>query len=364
MSNQPALTPTRVPVLVGSWNARPAVARSVVDLAAGTALLDAIVQGIQLVEDDPEEMSVGFGGLPNEDGIVELDAAVMDGVRHRSGAVACVRGFRHVARLAVEVMRRTDHSLLVGDGAMKFARALGFPEENLLTPRAREAWLAWKANLSDRDAWIGEIDRRSDFGKARWAGLHDPKDAVKEAGAPPASVAGAAVSGTDTPGPGVSAGAPKVPFTFGTIHVSGVDASGNLACVTSTSGLSYKIAGRVGDSAVVGAGLYCDNDIGSAGSTGRGEAVLQNCGAYAVVQHMAAGKTPEEACMHVLRTIASHTREPRLIDDFGRPTFNVTMYALRKDGMAGAASMLPGYEYVVQRGNETKTLRAPSVFDA
>jgi N4-(beta-N-acetylglucosaminyl)-L-asparaginase len=342
------------PILVGSWNAVPAIDRAAIDVAAGSTLLESIVAGVQLVEDDPEEMSVGYGGLPNEEGVVELDACVMDGPRHRSGAVAGVRGFRHVARLALEVMRRTDHSLLVGDGAAKFARALGFHEENLLTDRSRRAWLAWKAHLSDRDAWISEKEDASDFGRARWAGISGAATAEPEAGAPPAP------GQTSVPAPGESGGAPKVPFTFGTIHVSGLDARGDLAAVTSTSGLSYKIPGRVGDSGVVGAGLYCDNDVGSAGATGRGEAVLQSCGAFTAVELMSAGATPEEACLAVLKRIAARTREARLLDEAGRPTFNVTMYALRKDGLAGAASMHEGYDFVVRA--EGRTVVKPAAF--
>lgn len=293
-------------------------------------------------------MSVGYGGLPNEEGEVELDAAVMDAATHRAGAVAGVRGYRHVARLALEVMRRTDHSLLVGEGAARFAGQLGFPREDLLTPAARDAWLLWKANLSDRDAWLppGGGEGAVDFGKAAWAG-RDPK--FGSASATP-------------PRPGASGGSPEAPFTFGTIHVSGLVPSGageppRLACCTSTSGLSYKIPGRVGDSAVVGAGLYCDQGVGSAGATGRGESVLQACGAFAIVREMERGALPTDACLSVLKQIADRTRVKRLLDPAGRPTFNVTLYALRSDGLLGSASMHEGYTHIVQRGGKT-TLEA------
>lgn len=327
------------PVFVASWNGGPATARAAADLAAGIPLLDAIVNGIQLVEDDPEEMSVGFGGLPNEEGEVELDAAVMDADAHRSGAVAGVRRCRHVARLALEVMRRTDHALLVGEGAARFARQLGFPPEDLLTPKARDAWLAWKANLSDRDAWLpaSAAAPAEGFGAARWAG-RDPAVGNNQA----------------VPAPGQSAGAPAVPFTFGTIHVSGVvPAAGRpprIACCTSTSGLSYKLPGRVGDSAVVGAGLYCDSAVGSAGATGRGESVLQVAGARMIVAEMQRGATPTDACITVLRDIAQRTRSAHLLDAHGRPVFNVTLYAVRADGLTGSASMHEGYLHVVQIG--------------
>ncbi len=322
--------------MIGSWNAIPAIAHAAQRLQGNTPLLDAIVSGIALVEDDPDEMSVGFGGLPNEDCVVELDAAVMDGVSHRSGAVAGLRGVRHAARVALEVMRRTDHSLLVGDGAHKFAALLGFPDENLLTDRARKAWLDWKANLSDRDGWIAPDQAASTFGTARWAGRTGPEMLAPDA--PP----------------------PKVPFTYGTIHVSAVDAAGNLASCTSTSGLSYKIAGRVGDSPVVGAGLYTDNAVGSAGATGRGESVLQVCGAHTIVARMEAGDSPTDACLFTLKKIADRTRLTHLRDAKGRPTFNVTLYALRKDGAFGAASMHEGYEFAVLDGNTPRA--APAAF--
>jgi N4-(beta-N-acetylglucosaminyl)-L-asparaginase len=323
--------------MIGSWNARPATERAAALHRAGAGLLDAIVAGIALVEDDPAEMSVGYGGLPNEEGEVELDAAVMDGPRHKAGAVAGVRGVRHVSAVALQVLRRTDHALLVGEGARKFARQVGFVEENLLTPAARDAWLAWKANLSTKDGWISEQESRSDFGTALWAGH----------------------ASNPTPG-----GPPTVPFTYGTIHVSGRDGAGHLYACTSTSGLSYKIPGRVGDSAIVGAGIFTDNDVGSAGATGRGEATLHHCASYEVVRGMEAGMMPGEACVAALRRMASRTREGRLRDEGGRPGFNVTLYAVRKDGEVGAASMHPGYECIVQRGEVCVVERAASVYSA
>lgn len=342
-------TPLAGPVMISSWNGSPAVTRAALGLAKGEPLLDALVAGITLVEDDPEELSVGYGGLPNEDGIVELDAAIMDGPRHRAGGVAGVRGFRHVSRLALEVLRRTDHTLLVGEGAARFARALGFPEEQLLTDKARRAWLDWKATLSTRDGWLSaeELagDAGSTFGQALWAGNVDPSKNVAVPSTTPSS----------TPAPGNSSTAPKVPFTYGTIHLSALDASGNLASITSTSGLSYKIAGRVGDTPIVGAGLYTDNAVGSAGATGRGEAVMQVCGASLVVSRMEAGDTPEAACLFTLKRIADRTRERRHLTAKGIPNFNVTLYALRKDGLTGSASMHQGYEHVVHADGAAQT---------
>jgi N4-(beta-N-acetylglucosaminyl)-L-asparaginase len=329
---------TSRPILISSWNGIPAVGRAAARASEGVPLLDAIVEGISLVEDDPEEMSVGYGGLPNEDGQVELDAAVMDGPLHRGAAIAGLRGIRHVSQVALEVFRRTEHSMLVGDGARKFALALGFKDEELLTPRARKAWLDWKATLSDRDAWVSPDQMSSGFGQAMWAGSTAAGSTAD--GRPDESV--------KTPAPGDSRSAtPNVPFTFGTIHVSGLDAKGDLYSCTSTSGLSYKIAGRAGDSPILGAGLYTDNAVGSAGATGRGESVMQVCGSYGVVAAMESGLSPTDACLKVLKQIADKTRAPRLLDAKGRPNFNVTLYAIRKDGVVGAASMHEGYECVV-----------------
>lgn len=344
-----------IPVFVGSWNAAPAAAMAMQRCRAGDAMLDAIVAGIQLIEDDPSEMSVGYGGLPNEEGVVELDAAVMDGKLHKAGAVAGLRGVRHAAAVALQVLRRTDHTLLVGDGALKFARQTGFKEEDLLTPEAREAWLAWKASLSSRDAWLGDADRlpgaAGAFGAA-WAGHVSnatpgrPPDAADIAANDPARL---------VPPPGASSGTPRVPFTFGTVHVSGLDASGDLAAVTSTSGLSYKLPGRAGDTPMIGGGIYVDNDFGAAGCTGRGEASLQSCAAYEAVRMMEDGRDPTQAAVESLRRLARRTREPRLLAPDGGPAFNVTVYALRKDGALGAAAIRPGYTYVACTGG-TPTL--------
>jgi N4-(beta-N-acetylglucosaminyl)-L-asparaginase len=341
------MTVTTTPVLIGSWNAGPATSRAAALFSGGEPLLRAIVAGIRIVEDDPEEMSVGFGGLPNEDGEVELDAAVMDGPRHKAGAVAGLRRIRHAAGVAYEVLQRTDHALLVGEGAFKFARQLGFPEEDLSTPKSREAWLFWKTGLSHKDAWLRADEAASEFGGARWAGhVSNPQP-----GRPPVN-----------PAPGASGGSPTAPFTFGTIHVSGLDAKGDLWACTSTSGLSYKIPGRVGDSPIVGAGLFVDNTVGSAGATGRGESTLHTCGAYEVVRGMEAGMAPVEACLAALRRIARFTREGRLLNEKGQPSFNVTMYALRKDGEVGAAAMHGGYQYVVQRKGEIRVENAAALF--
>jgi len=262
-------------------------------------------------------MTVGYGGLPNEEGVVQLDASVMHGPTHKAGAVACIERIKNPAAVALKVLQETDHVLIVGDGARRFAVAHGFPEENLLTERAREAWLRWKRNANPNDDWLDD-DQIIRFGA--------------EQGMAPAD-------------------ARAVLHTYGTIHCGAVAPDGAVAATTTTSGLSWKIPGRVGDSPIIGAGMYVDNDVGSAGATGRGEAVIQVCGSFLAVQLMEGGATPTEACLGVLERIARKTKRRDLLDDKGRPNFNVTMYALRKDGAYGSACLLPGGTFAVRDGS-------------
>ena len=297
------------PRAVASGNGLRATEKAMAVLKSGGGPLDAVIAGVNIVEDDPDDMSVGYGGLPNEEGIVELDASVMDGPTHSAGAVAALRNIRNPSKVARLVMERTDHVLLVGRGALRFARAHGFKEENLLTERSREIWLRWKETMSDRDNWLPP---RSDK--------------------LPTEVRSAM-------------------STDGTISCLALDKEGRLAGVTTTSGLSWKLSGRVGDSPIIGAGLYVDNDIGAAGSTGRGEANLQTCASFRIVDLMGRGHSPEEACLKVCEAVAMKTKlVPRLLDEKGRPKFGLNFYALNKKGEFGAASLYQGSRYAVQDG--------------
>lgn len=317
--------------LIASANGLVSVREAGRLMADGADPCDAVVAGIRIVEDDPNDMSVGYGGLPNEEGIVQLDASIMDGRVHRAGAVGALERIKNPAAVALEVLRRTDHVMLVGDGALRFARRLGFQEQDLLTDAAREAWLKWRGSLNKDDKWLDE-DQQIKAQSGRRADATNPH----------------------TSGHGPVIPDSSIPYTTGTVHVSCRTESGDLVACTSTSGLSWKLPGRLGDSPIVGAGMYCDNAIGSAGATGRGEAVIQVCGAFAIVEQMDRGLSPREACLAVLKRIADRTREKRLLDERGRPAFNVTMYAARKDGAYGSASMWKGASFAVNDGRDSR----------
>jgi len=220
-------------------------------------ILDAVEVGANVVEMDPEDNSVGYGGLPNEDGVVQLDASIMYGPTHNCGSVAAIENIKTPASVARLVMERTDHIHLVGEGALAFAKAHGFKEDNLLTDRSRKIWLRWKENLSEKDDWFPPED--GDYG----------------------------IDSRNT----------------GTINVLGIDNSGDIAGITTTSGLFGKIPGRMGDSPIIGAGLYVDNEAGAAGATGRGEEVIRTCGSFHVVEMMKQGKSPQEACEAICERI-------------------------------------------------------------
>jgi len=315
------------PIVIASENGYSAVEKAMELIKNDATALDAVIAGVNIVEDDPKDNSVGYGGLPNEDGVVELDAAVMDGPSYRAGAVASLRNIKNPSSVARLVMERTDHVLLVGKGALRFARAHGFKEENLLTKEAREAWLHWKENLSKLDDWLPphSIDD-TDIGEVI-------KSYIRH---------------------------------YGTIHCSALDLKGNLACVTTTSGLAYKIAGRVGDSPIIGAGLYIDNEVGSAGSTGRGEANLLNCSSVMIVEWMRQGKSPEEACLLACKRINERCKEKRLQDEKGRFKHNVKFYAINKRGDYGSAAIWTSEMnksfFVIHDGVSVKRLESAYLF--
>ena len=315
------------PIAISSGNGIRAVTTAVEMMRSGAAPVEAVVHGVAIVESDPNDMSVGFGGLPNENGVVQLDSCAMDGPMHKAGAVAAIENIKNPAQVALKVLRRTDHVLLVGEGATQFALAHGFKSEDLLTDRARAAWLKWKENLNPNDDWL---DRDQHIEK-------DPRQAMAEE--------------------------LGIPYHYGTIHCSALDANGDIGACTTTSGLSYKIPGRVGDSPIIGAGMFAQNEVGSAGATGRGESLIQSCGSFQIVQHMANGDDPTEACLKVLKWIADHTKRRDLLNAKGEPNFGATLYALRKDGAYGSATMRGGGSFTVHDGTEARKERCAVMYE-
>ena len=316
------------PVSVASGNGVAAVTKAVEVLRGGGDTLDAVLAGVETVELDPKDNSVGYGGLPNERGEVELDASVMHGPTRRAGAVASLRGVKTPSKVARAVMEHTDHILIVGQGAREFATAMGFGDENLLTEESRVAWLRWKETLSNTDKW-----GPSPFTPA------PASPAGESRPAPPSAslrLAEEYVRGDTRRRDELLAWADEVarrPPT-GTINCLALDRNFDLSGVTTTSGLAWKIPGRVGDSPLIGCGLYVDNEVGGAGSTGRGEEVIYANGARTVVEYMKRGMSPEQACLEALKLIAARYGNDRekLRD------IDVNFYALNKRGeYAGAA---------------------------
>jgi N4-(beta-N-acetylglucosaminyl)-L-asparaginase len=288
-------------------------------LSRGADPLDAAIAGVNIVELDPTDQSVGLAGLPNEDGVVQLDASCMHGPTRRAGAVGAIEDIATPSLVAKAVMDYTDHIFLVGEGARRFAIDMGFKPQNLLTEQSRRDWLRWKAKLNPSDNWLNPVD-------------------------PPPG--GGREEGRDLSLLHLEYDADGVPYTWGTINMNVVDAHGDIGSVTTTSGLSWKIPGRVGDSPIIGAGQYCDNDVGAAGSTGRGEANIKVCGAFLAVEFMRQGKSPQEALMQVMQRVIDMT-EKRLLDDHGRPTFQLEYYAVNKKGEYAGACAYEGPQFAV-----------------
>ena len=327
------------PLIISSANGLQALDKGMDILKKGGDTLDAVVATVTVVEDDPNDDSVGYGGLPNEEGEVELDASVMHGPTHRAGAVASVRRIRNVARLAKTVMENTNHTMIVGDGARRFALAQGFEEMNLLTEHSRKIWLAWKAKSSFN--WRPGID--SPEWKEHLAMLFDGDEkqiayAERVIAHPPT----------------------------GTIPCMAVDAKGDISATTTTSGLSWKIPGRVGDSPIIGAGCYVDNEVGAAGSTGKGEENIKICGGHTIIEMMRQGKSPTDACLEAMARVARNYKN----DKKKLGTFHLYFYAINKDGVHGAASLWRnGYEankqasYAVHDGTEARLVPCKPFFN-
>ena len=319
------------PLSIASGNGVAAVARAVQEMRRGADTLDAVVAGVNIVELDPKDNSVGYGGLPNERGDVELDSSVMHGPTRRAGAVASLRGVRTPSKVAKAVLERTDHILIVGQGARDFATAHGFENVDLLTEESRVAWLCWKETFSNADKW-----GPSPYVPAPASPAGQRRITQNERNLPSYQLAETYTGGNFRSRDELLAWADEAarrPPT-GTINCLALDEAFDISGVTTTSGLAWKIPGRVGDSPLVGCGLYVDNDTGAAGSTGRGEEVIYINGARTVVEYMRGGKSPEQACLDALKLIAA-----RYGNDLEKlKDIDVNFYALNKRGdYAGAA---------------------------
>ena len=286
------------PCVVASSNGIKGVQLAYDLIIAGNDALDAIIAGVNLVELDPTDQSVGLGGLPNEDGVVQLDASCMHGPTRRAGAVGCLEQIATPSLVAKAVMDYTTHVLLVGEGARRFALAMGFKPQDLLTEKSRQDWMRWKSRQNRNDNWL------------------DHDDAV------------------------------KINWTHGTINMNAVNASGDVSSVTTTSGLAWKLNGRLGDSPIHGAGQYTDNDVGAAGATGLGELNIKTCGGFLTVEFMRQGLAPQQAALRTLERMV-HMTEQRLLDDQGRPRYDMQLYAVTKDGRYGGVSMYEGPSFAV-----------------
>jgi N4-(beta-N-acetylglucosaminyl)-L-asparaginase len=276
-------------------------------IVKGEDVLDSLIAGVNIVELDPDEMYVGYGGLPNAEGVVQLDSCCMHGPLKRAGGVACLEGVRTPSRVAKAVLDNTDHHLLVGAGAQAFARELGFAiEADLNTEKSRAKWLEWKRRV-DPNHYLDPAKRSDAAESARCAmvadGLLDPS------------------------------------HRWGTINCDGVGPKGEVCGVTTTSGLAFKIPGRVGDSPILGAGLWVDDAVGAAGSTGRGEANLYNLSSFFIVEEMRRGRGPKDAAMEALKRVRANTVEKRLLDSRGNPSFQLIFYAVNKRGEYAGVSM-------------------------
>jgi len=333
------MTPKSVkPLVVASNNgnryknggAKTCVETAFAMITSGSDVLDALIAGVNIVELDPEDSSVGYGGLPNAEGVVQLDSCCMHGPKKRAGGVAEIEGVRTPSKVAQMVMDLTDHHLLVGKGAQDFARSMGFKiEDDLNTEKSRTAWLEWKRR-TDPLHYLSPKDRGIAYHRVAMEMIAD--------------------------------GWMDPDHYYGTINCDGINAKGEICGVTTTSGLSWKIPGRAGDSPILGAGLYVDGDVGAAGSTGRGEANLYNLCSFMIVEEMRRGAHPKDAALTALKRVAKNTIEKRLLNSKGRPNFGLNFYCLNAKGEHAGVAM---YEstYAVCTENGAQTLKTDALYD-
>ncbi|HXX24047.1 MAG TPA: N(4)-(beta-N-acetylglucosaminyl)-L-asparaginase [Terriglobia bacterium] len=290
------------PVFLSTWvHGKPANERAAEVFKGGGSLLDAVEKGINVPEDDPRVMSVGYGGLPNEEGEVELDAAIMDGTRHHAGAVCSLRHIKNPISVARLVLERTRHTTLAGEGAFRFALKMGFEPQLLLTPESLKKYMDWKSNSQRKTFWVTSE-------------THD------------------------------------------TIGMVATDGKGHVVSGCSTSGLAWKIPGRVGDSPLVGCGVYADDNVGAASATGDGDLMTNYCTSISIVHYMASGMSPQDACLELLRHMAN--TDPK------NKNGDCCVIAINNSGGIGAASMKSAYRlsYALWMNGESKLLDATALY--
>src|SRR6266478_2490964 len=295
-------------------------------ITKGSDVLDALIAGVNIVELDPLDDSVGYGGLPNAEGVVQLDSSCMHGPKKQAGGVAAIEGVRTPSLVAKAVLEQTDHHLIAGKGAQDFARGMGFKiEDDLNTPHSRELWLDWKRRI-DPSHYLDPKKRAE-------AGRRATMEMLAEGLLRPESF-------------------------YGTINCDGINSKGEICGVTTTSGLSWQIPGRVGDSPILGAGLYLDGSVGAAGSTGRGEANLYGLCSFLIIEEMRRGAHPKDAGMEALKRIKANTVEKRLLNNKGTPNFYVNFYILNAKGEYAGVTMYQGSEakFAICNENGPQTL--------
>ena len=303
-----------------------AVQKAFTMMTGGNDVLDSLIAGVNIVELDPLDDSVGYGGLPNADGMVQLDSSVMHGPKKRAGAVGALEGVRTPSLVARAVMEFTDHHLIVGKGAQDFARNMGFKiEDDLNTENSRSKWLEWKRR-SDPQHYL-DPKKRAEAGER----------AAREM---------------------LAQGILREENMHGTINCDGINAKGEICGVTTTSGLAWKIPGRLGDSPILGAGLYVDGAVGAAGSTGRGEANLFNLCSFVIVEEMRRGAHPKDAGMEVLKRIKENTVEKRLLNSRGLPNFGINFYILNAKGEYAGVAMYEGSSFAICNDNGPQTVKS------
>jgi N4-(beta-N-acetylglucosaminyl)-L-asparaginase len=333
------MTPKTVkPVVVASNNgnkfknggAQTCVEKAFQMITGGADVLDALIAGVNIVELDPTDDSVGYGGLPNAAGVVSLDSCCMHGPKKRAGGVAEIEGVRTPSKVAQLVMDETDHHLLVGQGAQDFARSMGFKiEDDLNTENSRAKWLEWKRR-TDPLHYLSPKERQRAYHQVA-------QDMIAEGWIDP-------------------------DHYYGTINCDGVNPKGEICGVTTTSGLAWKIPGRAGDSPILGAGLYVDGEVGAAGSTGRGEANLFNLSSYLIVEEMRRGAHPKDAALTALKRVAKNTIEKRLLNAKGQPNFGLNFYVVNRNGEYAGVSMYDDSTYAVCTENGAQTLKTEPLF--